>query len=116
MDCIFCKIAKKEIPSSFVYEDENVFAIKDIHPQAKKHFLVIPKKHVRSLEEAFVEDSKGCVFVSDLFKAANVVAKKEGLLPDGFRSVINTNDHGGQTVHHLHLHVLGGEKLKGTFA
>jgi len=116
MDCIFCKIAKKEIPAPFVYENDHVFVIRDIQPQAKKHFLIIPKTHVKSLEEAFVTDVRGCGIVSELFKAANALAHVEGLLPAGFRSVINTNDHGGQTVHHLHLHILGGEKLKGTFA
>ncbi len=116
MDCIFCKIGKKEVPSSFVFENEHVFVIRDIQPAAKKHFLVIPKTHVRSLEDAFETDSKGSALVSEMFKAANTVAKQEGLLPGGFRSVINTNDHGGQTVHHLHLHILGGEKLKASFA
>lgn len=116
MDCIFCKIIKKEIPSQFVHETENAIVIRDIQPQAKKHYLVIPKKHVRSLEEVFSSGSEGVKALSELYLAASQVVQKEGLLPGGFRSVINTNADGGQTVYHLHLHLLGGEKLKGTFA
>ncbi len=115
-DCIFCKIVGGKIPAPFVYEDANVIVIRDLHPQAKQHFLVIPKQHVDSLAALYVDDTNGRRVVGDLFSAANALAKKEGLLSAGFRSVINTGADGGQTVFHLHLHVLGGEKMKGTFA
>jgi len=115
MDCIFCKIVDGKIPSKKIIEDERAIAIADIQPQAKKHFLVIPKKHVASLADAFSDDGAGRELVSDLFSLADRLAKQEGLLPGGFRSVINTHADSGQTVFHLHLHVLGGERLKGTF-
>lgn len=114
-DCVFCKIVAGRIPSPRVLEDEKAIAIRDLHPQAKHHFLVLPKKHVASLEEAYADDAEGRSIVGDLFSLANRLAKQEGLLPGGFRSVINTGAEGGQTVFHLHLHVLGGSPLKGTF-
>lgn len=116
MDCIFCKIVSGQIPSPRVYEDDSVIAIRDLHPQAKQHFLVIPKGHVVSLVDLFKDDGKGRSTVGDLFSAAIRLSEKEGLTKAGFRSVINTGVDGGQSVFHLHLHVLGGEKLKGTFA
>lgn len=116
MDCIFCKIVDGKIPAKKILEDEKAIVIADIQPQAKKHFLVIPKKHVAALDEAFADDPAGRRVVSDLFSLALKLAKQENLLPGGFRSVINTHADGGQTVFHLHLHILGGEKLKGTFA
>jgi histidine triad (HIT) family protein len=115
MDCIFCQITEGKIPAPKVLEDENSFVIRDIHPQAKQHYLVIPKQHVASIEKAFEVESDGRATVSNLFSLANRLAKQEGLLPNGFRSVINTNEYGGQTVHHLHLHILGGEQLRGSF-
>lgn len=114
-DCIFCKIVDGKIPSPRVYEDEHTVVIRDLHPQAKTHLLVIPKIHVASLAENFLEESKGREVVGRLFSAANTVAKQEGLLPSGYRSVINTGVGGGQSVFHLHLHVLGGEKLAERF-
>ena len=116
-DCIFCKIIDKKIPSQFFYEDENMVIIKDIHPQAKKHFLALPKKHIHSLEDLFFSktDVDAKKLIGDLFNGAIQFAKSENLLPDGFRSVINTNSFGGQTVYHLHLHLLGGEPLSGGF-
>ncbi len=116
MDCIFCKIVDGKIPSPRVYEDENSIVIRDLNPQTKQHFLVIPKKHVDSLIPLFENDLEGRNVVGNLFAAANALAKKEGLLSGGFRSVINTGVDGGQTVFHLHLHILGGEKMKATFA
>jgi histidine triad (HIT) family protein len=116
MDCIFCKIVDGKIPAPRVFEDENTIVIRDLSPQAKHHFLVIPKKHVDSLAPLFENVSEGRTVVGNLFAAANALANKEGLLPAGYRSVINTGVDGGQTVFHLHLHILGGEKMKGTFA
>jgi histidine triad (HIT) family protein len=111
-DCVFCKIISGEIPSPRSYEDENTIGIPDLHPQAKRHFLLIPKKHVVSLAELFADEPEGQRTVGRLFSAANALAKREGLLPGGYRSVINTGIDGGQSVFHLHLHLLGGEKLK----
>jgi histidine triad (HIT) family protein len=115
-NCVFCKIIDGVIPSERVYEDEHVIAIRDIQPQAKQHFLVIPKDHVRSVYDAFESEDAGREVVANLFVAAAKIAKKEGLMPDGYRSVFNTNEFGGQTVFHMHLHLLGGERLKGSFA
>lgn len=114
--CIFCKIAQGQIPAPKVIESDRAFVIRDIQPQAAKHFLVIPKHHVATLEEAFVRDQDGRALVADLFSLASELARKEGLLPGGYRSVINTHADAGQTVFHVHLHILGGERLKGTFA
>jgi histidine triad (HIT) family protein len=114
MDCIFCKIIKKEIPSEVVYEDENFLSIKDINPMAKSHFLVFPKKHVKDLED-FIDGSEGTDSAGRLLGAALKIAQQKGLLPSGFRTVINTGVGGGQTVFHLHLHVLGGEPMTGSF-
>ena len=116
MDCVFCKIVDGKIPSPRIYEDENSIVIRDLHPQAKNHFLVIPKKHVDSLASLFSDDAKGKEMIGNLFSAANALEKQEGLLPAGFRSVINTGVNGGQSVFHLHLHILGGEKRSGEFA
>jgi histidine triad (HIT) family protein len=109
-DCVFCKIIEGKIPAPRVYEDENVICIRDIQPQAKVHLLVIPKVHARTLMDV---DGRG---VASLFEAAQKIAHTQGLLPGGFRSVINTGVDGGQTVFHLHLHLLGGERLRGGFA
>jgi len=115
MDCIFCKIVDGKIPSPRVYEDDHCIVIRDLHPQAAIHLLVMPKAHVTSLAENFNHEEKGRETIAKLFSAANAVAKKEGLLPAGYRSVINTGEGGGQSVFHLHLHLLGGEKLKERF-
>lgn len=116
MDCIFCKIIDGKIPSPRVMEDERAIVIRDVHPQAKQHYLIIPKIHTRSLAELFSSEKEGRDLVGSLFATANRLAMQEGLLPGGYRSVINTGEEGGQSVFHLHLHILGGEKLKGTFA
>ncbi len=108
-DCIFCKIIDGKIPSPRVYEDDRFICIRDIRPQAKTHLLVIPRKHVVSLEQA-----EGAL-VGEMFDAAKKIALQEKLLPSGFRSVINTGVGGGQTVWHLHLHLLGGELLGESF-
>ena len=117
-DCIFCKIINKEIPSNIVYEDENVLSIanntnkivsklsfKDINPQAPIHLIVIPKRHMTSVLEA---DSKT---VGDIFEAINKIAKQEKIDKDGFRVITNCGKGAGQTVNHLHFHILAGAKL-----
>ena len=109
-DCIFCKIVQGEIPSPRVFEDEQFICVRDIRPQAKVHLLVVPKAHVAQLDDLYPE--KGAArgqLVAQLFETAVQVARRQGLLPGGFRSVINTGPEGGQTVFHLHLHILGGE-------
>ena len=104
-DCIFCKIAAKEIPSALVYEDEYTVAFNDLNPQAPTHILVIPKKHIESLNE--LDDEK---VMSALFKAVKAVTSKLGI--EEYRTVINTGESAGQTVFHIHIHILAGRPLK----
>lgn len=104
-NCIFCKIARGEIPSKSVAESETAFAFRDLNPQAPTHVLVIPRTHVGSLAEA--SDTQ---MLGDLMAFAAQVARKEGL-EEGYRVVANTGPNGGQTVDHLHLHVLGGRRM-----
>lgn len=104
-DCIFCKIAAKEIPAKIVYEDEYIIAFNDIQPAAPVHVLVIPKKHIANLLEITYDDAS---LISHMSVTVPRIAASLGLADDGFRVVINTKDNGGQTVHHLHWHVLGG--------
>lgn len=103
-DCIFCKIGRGEIPAPRLYEDEHAFAIRDLHPQAKEHYLVIPKEH-----HADWNATPGALW-EKLARAVKELAARQGLA-QGFRVVANTGSHAGQTVFHLHLHVLGGEPL-----
>ena len=116
-DCIFCKIIQGAIPAPKLYEDDGFICIRDIRPQAKTHLLVIPKRHVASLDTAFPEKGPAeTALIGQLFEAGTRIARTQGLLPGGFRAVINTNQDGGQTVFHVHLHILGGESLRGEFA
>jgi histidine triad (HIT) family protein len=101
-DCIFCKIAQGQIASTKLLDDDFCFAIADVRPQSPKHFLVIPKQHIQNISQC--QDAQ---MLGRLFQAATALAKQEGL-DKGFRLVVNTGDDGGQTVHHLHIHVLGG--------
>ncbi len=105
-DCIFCKIANGEIPSDFVYEDDNVVAFKDLNPQAPVHVLVVPKKHY-----ANIIDGVPAATLESMTKAAHAIALANGLDQSGFRCIMNTGADAGQTVMHLHMHVLGGAKL-----
>ena len=111
-DCLFCKIIKGQIPSEKVFENEKVFAFKDIHPQSKEHYLVIPKFHVESL--AHLDNSNEDI-VSDLFRAGRHLSETFGFKNKGYRSVINTGKNGGQTVFHLHLHIMSDEKMGAKF-
>ena len=108
MDCIFCKIAKKEIPSRIVHEDELVVAFEDVAPQAPVHVLVVPRKHISTTLELNDEDN---ALVGHMFQTANRIAKDRGISERGFRMVMNTNAEAGQTVFHMHLHVLGGRAM-----
>ena len=112
-DCLFCKIAAGEIPSTKVYEDEHVLAFRDIAPQAPVHVLVIPKKHVSDWYDAKDEDDAQ---LARLMRAAATVAKMEGVVESGFRVVSNCGADAQQTVKHLHLHVLGGREMEGRMA
>ena len=107
MDCLFCKIINGEIPSNKVYEDDQVFAFRDIEPQAPTHILIIPKQHIKSAAE--IDESNSSV-VAHIFEVAAKIAKQEGL-DDGFRIVNNCGDLAGQTVKHLHLHLMGGREF-----
>ena len=112
-NCLFCRIAAGEIPSTKVYEDEHVLAFRDIAPQAPVHVLVIPKKHVSGWYEAKDEDD---ATLARLMRAAAVVAQKENLVGSGFRVVSNCGADAQQSVPHLHLHVLGGREMAGQMA
>ena len=107
MDCIFCKIIKGDIPSSKVYENEYVYAFRDINPQAPVHILVVPKEHVASVDEISAENS---ILVSKIFEAIPEIAKAEKL-SGGYRVITNCGDDACQSVQHLHFHILGGAQL-----
>lgn len=106
-DCLFCKIVAGEIPSTKVYEDDLVLAFRDIAPQAPTHILVIPKTHIASVAEITPENNS---VVAHIFQVIAKVAEAEGL-QEGYRVVSNCGKHAGQTVHHLHFHILGGQQL-----
>lgn len=106
--CIFCNIIKKKIPSMIVYEDELSVAFEDIHPQAPVHTIVIPKKHIPTLLDLSDDDAK---ILYHLFSVANKIARDKGIANKGFRIVSNCNSYGGQTVYHIHLHLLGGRHM-----
>jgi len=108
MDCIFCKIIAGEIPATKVYASERLIVIEDISAQAPTHLLVIPKKHYDS-----ILDCDDDLFMSEATAAVRELSKKNGLDEKGFRLVINTNEEGGQTVFHLHMHMMGGRQLRG---
>ncbi|WP_044642373.1 histidine triad nucleotide-binding protein [Risungbinella massiliensis] len=107
-DCIFCKIVEGEIPSTKVYEDEHAIAFQDLYPAAPVHILVIPKKHIASLDAATKEDQER---LGHLLLTVQRVAREQGLDQKGYRVVNNMGDDGGQTVHHIHFHLLGGRSL-----
>ena len=107
-DCIFCKIAAGEIPADFVYQDDDVVAFRDITPQAPTHILVIPRKHIATLLETGTETAP---LLGRMQHAAVEIARREGLAERGFRLVTNCLEEAGQSVFHLHLHLLGGRRL-----
>ena len=108
-DCLFCKIATKEIPASIVYEDDRVLAFNDINPQGPTHVLVIPKQHIPSLSDMTPEHDQ---IVGELVRRAAEIAKDRGIAVGGFRTVINTGRNAGQTVLHIHVHLIGGRSLQ----
>lgn len=109
MDCLFCKIAEGKIPSDKVYEDESLIAFRDINPQAPQHILIVPRKHIANVAELQTADNE---LVAHIFvDVVPMLAKKIGVDEKGFRVVINTGEEGGQTVNHLHIHLIGGRKM-----
>ena len=108
-NCLFCKIIKGEIPANKVYENDHVLAFKDIDPKAPIHILVIPKKHIKSINELNSSDK---YLAGELILASKKIAKDEGISLEGYRIIFNTNDDGGQTVYHIHMHIMGGRQMK----
>lgn len=109
MSCLFCRIAAGEIPSAKVYEDDTVFAFRDIAPQAPVHVLIIPKKHVDSLQALSEADTP---LLGHMFAVARQIAVQEGVAETGYRIISNVGEDAGQSVKHLHLHLIGGKTLK----
>ncbi|GAC15388.1 histidine triad nucleotide-binding protein [Aliiglaciecola lipolytica] len=107
-DTIFTKIINREIPAEIIFETDQVLAFKDINPQAPVHFLVIPKKAIATINDLEPEDAE---IVGQLYLAAAEIAKQEGFAENGYRAVMNCNPDGGQTVYHIHLHVLAGKPM-----
>ena len=108
-DCLFCKILAGEIPSDKIYEDDKMYVFKDIYPKADVHLLAIPRVHIKSLNEVNDEHDE---IMAHMLKQLPKLAKEQGL-KDGFRTIINTGEGGGQVVFHLHIHLLGGNNLPG---
>ena len=107
-DCLFCRIIRREIPGSIGYEDDHLLAFNDINPQAPTHVLVVPKRHVATLNDLVAADDG---IVGELVRRAAAIAQERGLSAGGFRTVFNTNRDAGQTVFHIHLHLLGGRPM-----
>ena len=108
MNCLFCKIAEGEIPSNSVYKDDELIVFRDIKPQAPTHLLVVPRKHIATINDTQAQDQK---LLGNMILKAKQCAEAEGLSTDGYRLVFNVNSGGGQEVYHIHLHVLGGRQM-----
>ena len=108
MDCLFCAIVDKTIPADIVFEDEKVVAFRDITPQAPSHLLVIPKVHIATLNDMTAAD---CELLGHMVYTAKTIAKEEGIADNGFRLAMNCKEDGGQTVYHIHMHLLGGRSM-----
>lgn len=108
-DCLFCKIVSGEMDADVVYEDDNVLAFRDINPQAPTHVLVVPRKHVATINDLEADDA---ATVGALFLAAKKIAAEEGVADDGYRVTMNCNEGAGQSVFHIHLHLLGGRSFR----
>lgn len=107
-DCIFCKIVAGDIPADIIYEDEQVLAFRDLNPQAPTHALVIPRRHISTLNDLAEADAE---LIGRMHLAARTVAEQDGIAETGYRTVFNCNEGAGQTVFHIHLHVLGGRRM-----
>lgn len=108
MDCLFCKIARGDIPAKIIYEDDRVIAFEDIHPQAKHHVLIVPLNHINTLNDLTQTDNE---LVGHMVLTASLLAKQFNVADDGYRIVMNCNTHGGQSVYHIHAHLLGGRSF-----
>lgn len=108
MDCIFCKIIKNELPAKIVYQDKNIIAFTDRHPRAPIHLLIVPKKHISTLNDLTEKDT---ILVGDMLQVARHLAEESNIAQSGYRTIFNCNKDGGQEVFHLHLHLLGGRTL-----
>lgn len=106
--CLFCKISSQKIPCQLLYEDEQIVAFQDINPKSPVHILIVPKKHIQSINELSLDDTE---LLGKMFLVAKKLAFDNLISESGFRLVINTRSHAGQTVDHIHLHLLGGKKL-----
>jgi histidine triad (HIT) family protein len=107
-DCLFCRIVKRELPASIVFEDDRILAFNDINPQAPTHVLVLPKRHIATLNELDAADDS---LVGEIVRRAAAIAAERGLTAGGYRTVFNTNRDAGQTVFHIHLHLIGGRHM-----
>lgn len=107
-DCIFCKIASGDIPAEKIFENDHVIGFRDLNPQAPTHVLVIPKKHISTINDLQDDDKS---LIGEMFLAARQIAADEGLSERGYRTLINCNEEAGQTVFHIHLHLLGGRAM-----
>ncbi|MFH1907617.1 MAG: histidine triad nucleotide-binding protein [Chloroflexota bacterium] len=107
--CIFCQIVSNELHAKIVYRDEQVTAFRDIHPVAPVHILIIPNRHILSVNELKAEDEP---LIGHLFTVARQLVKQEGIDESGYRLIVNTGAHGGQTVFHLHMHLIGGQRMR----
>jgi histidine triad (HIT) family protein len=107
-DCLFCKVINREIPASIVYEDDRMLAFDDINPQGPTHVLIVPKRHIATLNDLTPEDD---ATVGEMIRRAAVIANERGISAAGFRTIFNTNRDAGQTVFHVHLHLIGGRNL-----
>ena len=108
MDCLFCKIAQGTIPAAIIYENNEIMAFRDLNPQAPKHLLVIPRQHIATINDAKEEHQ---ALLGKMILGAQKIAQTEGLSETGYRLVFNINPDGGQTVYHIHLHLLGGRQM-----
>ncbi len=108
MSCLFCKIAAGDIPATIVFEDPEIIAFRDINPQAPIHLLVIPKRHIATIDDADTKDEQ---LLGRMLLTAKKLAKSEGLSEAGYRLVFNVNAGGGQVIYHIHLHILGGRQM-----
>ena len=111
MGCIFCNIISGKIPGDVIYQDEDVLAFRDINPQAPTHILIIPRRHIASLAQLSEADSP---LIGHMVATAHKLAQDEGIADTGYRLAINFGEWGGQVVHHLHMHLLGGRRLSGS--
>ncbi len=107
-ECLFCRMAEKRIPSRIIFEDEKVFAVEDINPQAALHALIIPRKHIPTTLDLTPEDD---ALIGRLFRTANTIAEQKGFAARGFRLVVNTNSDAGQAIFYVHLHLLAGRRM-----